>query len=160
MQLATLQQLQPACALCNATIPPHQLPPGMTPTFPMHRPLPTTHLWNTSPCPPRTLLFPCILAPSHSAVTSSYPPLPCGGVQEWLNEKVHRVGSLPASGDELMEAVTGAPLQPQIFLGYLKAKYGALYHLPWSPPVAPLKGAQVFNPPVLARTSFVAPAEP
>lgn len=47
----------------------------------------------------------------------------------WLNEKIHKVGSLPTSGDELMIAVTGAPLQPQVFLGYLRDKYSALYQL-------------------------------
>jgi carboxypeptidase Taq len=47
----------------------------------------------------------------------------------WLNEKIHKVGSLPTSGDELMVAVTGAPLQPQVFLDYLKDKYSALYQL-------------------------------
>lgn len=40
-----------------------------------------------------------------------------------------QVGSLPASGDELMVAVTGAPLQPAVFLDYLKAKYSELYQL-------------------------------
>lgn len=39
------------------------------------------------------------------------------------------MGSLPTSGDELMIAVTGAPLQPQVFLGYLRDKYSALYQL-------------------------------
>ena len=40
-----------------------------------------------------------------------------------------RVGSLHTSGDELMTAVTGAPLQPQVFLEYLTAKYSELYQL-------------------------------
>jgi carboxypeptidase Taq len=47
----------------------------------------------------------------------------------WLNEKIHRLGSLYASGDELMVAVTGKPLDPQVFLGYLKQKYTELYKL-------------------------------
>ncbi|KAI7846262.1 hypothetical protein COHA_000242 [Chlorella ohadii] len=47
----------------------------------------------------------------------------------WLNEKIHKVGSLPASGDELMTSVTGAPLQPQVFLDYLRDKYSQLYQL-------------------------------
>ncbi|KAL4418640.1 hypothetical protein ABPG77_005377, partial [Micractinium sp. CCAP 211/92] len=52
-----------------------------------------------------------------------------GALKAWLNEKVHKVGSLHTSGDELMKAVTGAPLDPQIFLDYLKEKYTALYQL-------------------------------
>lgn len=40
-----------------------------------------------------------------------------------------RVGSLHTSGDELMKAVTGAPLDPQVFLAYIKDKYSELYRL-------------------------------
>ncbi len=47
----------------------------------------------------------------------------------WLNEKIHRVGSLHSSGDELMTAVTGAPLDPSVFLGYLREKYSELYQI-------------------------------
>lgn len=47
----------------------------------------------------------------------------------WLNEKIHRVGSLYASGDELMIAVTGKPLDPQIYLNYLRCKYEEIYKL-------------------------------
>lgn len=36
---------------------------------------------------------------------------------------------MPASGDELMTSVTGAPLQPQVFLDYLRDKYSQLYQL-------------------------------
>ncbi|PSC70957.1 Carboxypeptidase Taq [Micractinium conductrix] len=50
-------------------------------------------------------------------------------LKAWLNEKVHKVGSLHPSGDELMKAVTGAPLDPQIFLDYLQQKYTKLYQL-------------------------------
>jgi carboxypeptidase Taq len=32
-------------------------------------------------------------------------------LKEWLNVKIHKLGSLHANGDELMTAVTGAPLQ-------------------------------------------------
>jgi Zn-dependent M32 family carboxypeptidase len=53
-------------------------------------------------------------------------PLPC---QEWLNKHIHEQGSLYASGDELMAAVTGNALQPQTFLSYLRSKYGSLYKL-------------------------------
>ena len=38
-------------------------------------------------------------------------------LKEWLNKKIHRLGSLHASGDELMTAVTGAPLQVGAFGG-------------------------------------------
>jgi carboxypeptidase Taq len=47
----------------------------------------------------------------------------------WLNEKIHRVGSLYASGDELMVAVTGKPLDPQVYLRYLRSKYAEIYKL-------------------------------
>lgn len=50
-------------------------------------------------------------------------------LKEWLNAKIHRVGSLPASGDALMVQATGAPLDPSVFLAYLKDKYTALYKL-------------------------------
>jgi carboxypeptidase Taq len=50
-------------------------------------------------------------------------------IKEWLNEKIHKLGSLPASGDELMVMVTGKPLDPQIFLDYLTDKYTQLYKL-------------------------------
>lgn len=50
-----------------------------------------------------------------------------GPLREWLREKVHRLGSVPANGDDLMVAVTGEPLNVGIFMKYLKDKYGALY---------------------------------
>lgn len=43
--------------------------------------------------------------------------------------QVHVSGSLHPSGDELMRAVTGAALDPGVFLGYLRRKYAALYGL-------------------------------
>ena len=46
-----------------------------------------------------------------------------------LLENVHRVGSLHDSADKLLVAVTGAELQPSIFIGKLKSKYTALYGL-------------------------------
>lgn len=49
--------------------------------------------------------------------------------QEWLNAKIHRVGSLYNSGDELMRAATGSELNPAIFLKYLTDKYTELYKL-------------------------------
>ncbi len=39
------------------------------------------------------------------------------------------MGSLHRNGDELMTAATGAPLDPQIFLDYLRVKYSELYKL-------------------------------
>ena len=53
-----------------------------------------------------------------------FSPLRC-----WLNEKIHRVGSLHASGDELMIAVTGKALDPQVYLSYLRKKYTEIYKL-------------------------------
>jgi carboxypeptidase Taq len=50
-------------------------------------------------------------------------------LKEWLNEHIHAKGSLHASGDDLMAAVTGNALQPQTFLAYLRSKYGKLYNL-------------------------------
>lgn len=47
----------------------------------------------------------------------------------WLNEKIHRLGSLYQNGDELMIAVTGKPLDTSIFLGYLREKYTEIYKL-------------------------------
>jgi carboxypeptidase Taq len=47
----------------------------------------------------------------------------------WLNEKIHKVGSLYANGDELMIAVTGKALDTSIFLKYLKDKYSEIYKL-------------------------------
>ncbi|KAF6265951.1 putative carboxypeptidase [Scenedesmus sp. NREL 46B-D3] len=50
-------------------------------------------------------------------------------LREWLNEHIHRQGSLHPSGDALMTAVTGNALQPQVFLAYLRTKYSKLYKL-------------------------------
>ena len=51
------------------------------------------------------------------------------GLKSWLNEKIHKSGSLHPSGDDLMRAATGSPLDPSVFLQYLTEKYTALYHL-------------------------------
>uniref|UniRef100_A0A6S9ISS3 Peptidase M32 carboxypeptidase Taq metallopeptidase n=1 Tax=Heterosigma akashiwo TaxID=2829 RepID=A0A6S9ISS3_HETAK len=51
------------------------------------------------------------------------------GLKTWLNEKVHQKGSLVASPDELLKEITGAALDPTIFLDYLRTKYTALYGL-------------------------------
>ena len=50
-------------------------------------------------------------------------------LREWLREKVHETGSLHPSGDELLAAVTGSPLQPQVYIKSLTAKYTDLYNL-------------------------------
>ena len=47
----------------------------------------------------------------------------------WLNERIHKIGSLYASGDELMVAVTGKALDPQVYLRYLRSKYSEIYKL-------------------------------
>lgn len=50
----------------------------------------------------------------------------------WLNHKIHIKGSLIPSGDLLTKQVTGQPLNPKIFTGYLNDKYSHLYQLsPW-----------------------------
>lgn len=50
-------------------------------------------------------------------------------LRDWLKVKIHQVGSLHPNGDELMKAVTGSPLDPSVFLKYLRTKYTALYNL-------------------------------
>ena len=51
------------------------------------------------------------------------------GLKSWLNAKIHRSGSLYPSGDGLMRAATGSPLDPSVFLRYLRDKYTKLYKL-------------------------------
>ena len=48
-------------------------------------------------------------------------------IRDWLREKIHNVGSLYPSADELCEAVTSAPLDPGIYVEHLNKKYSALY---------------------------------
>lgn len=48
-------------------------------------------------------------------------------LKKWLNEHIHKSGSFHANGKELMKAVTGSPLNPEVFLKYLRQKYSALY---------------------------------
>jgi carboxypeptidase Taq len=50
-------------------------------------------------------------------------------LREWLNENIHSLGSLYPTADDLLTKVTGKPLDPQIFLNYLKEKYTAIYKL-------------------------------
>ncbi|KAJ1428083.1 putative carboxypeptidase [Ochromonadaceae sp. CCMP2298] len=47
----------------------------------------------------------------------------------WLNEHLHRRGSLDASADDLMLAVTGKALDPQVYLRYLGEKYREIYQV-------------------------------
>ncbi len=51
------------------------------------------------------------------------------GLKTWLNARVHALGSLHPTADELMVAATGEPLKPQAFLDYLTRKYTAIYKL-------------------------------
>lgn len=46
----------------------------------------------------------------------------------WLRSRLHRWGRTKTAG-QLVQEVTGGPLNPQAFLGYLKTKYGELYGL-------------------------------
>lgn len=62
---------------------------------------------------------------SHPPTNASLLPFTCASTFPFPSQ----VGSLPASGDELMTSVTGAPLQPQVFLDYLRDKYSQLYQL-------------------------------
>ena len=52
-----------------------------------------------------------------------------GPLREWLREKVHTVGSIYASPDELLTKITGEPVSARPFLEYLNAKYSELYQL-------------------------------
>ncbi|MBA2484422.1 MAG: carboxypeptidase M32, partial [Nitrosomonas sp.] len=49
-------------------------------------------------------------------------------IKAWLNEKIHRQGSLYPP-QELVRRVTGEPLNPDYFIDYLKRKYSAIYRL-------------------------------
>ncbi len=51
-------------------------------------------------------------------------------LRSWLQKRIHSVGSFHLNGDELMIAVTGKPLDPQVFLKYLRTKYSEIYQLP------------------------------
>lgn len=49
-------------------------------------------------------------------------------IKTWLNEKIHRQGSL-FTPQELVCRITGEPLNPDYFIDYLKRKYSAIYQL-------------------------------
>jgi carboxypeptidase Taq len=50
-------------------------------------------------------------------------------LREWLRENVHRHGRKLSSA-EIIEQVTGRPIEVAPYIGYLKQKYGELYGLP------------------------------
>lgn len=49
-------------------------------------------------------------------------------LREWLREKVHQRGRLLLA-EELIEDITGEPLDPRHFLDYLETKYARIYRL-------------------------------
>lgn len=59
--------------------------------------------------------------------TAVLPPFP--STQTWLNQNIHEVGSLYATGDDLLKAVTGSKLDPQVYLNHLTSKYSVAYGL-------------------------------
>ncbi|KAF8930608.1 hypothetical protein BGZ58_008124 [Dissophora ornata] len=50
-------------------------------------------------------------------------------LKSWLNANVHRQGSLRESGDDLIKDLTGRPLDSQLYVKYLTAKYTEIYDL-------------------------------
>jgi carboxypeptidase Taq len=71
----------------------------------------------------------------YAAATQAHPEIPAeigGGkfdtLHSWLRENIYQHGS-KYSTTELVQRVTGGPLRLEPYLGYLRAKYGALYHL-------------------------------
>lgn len=50
-------------------------------------------------------------------------------VREWLREHIHRYGRIYPAG-ELIQRVSGEPLNPAYFARYLREKYAAVYGLP------------------------------
>ena len=49
--------------------------------------------------------------------------------RNWLREKIHAVGSVFPSADELCVAVTGSRLDPSVYVAFLEKKYKTLYGL-------------------------------
>ncbi|MCH9639645.1 MAG: carboxypeptidase M32 [Betaproteobacteria bacterium] len=49
-------------------------------------------------------------------------------INHWLNEKIHSQGTL-YTPQELIQRVTGEPLNPDYFIDYLKTKYKSIYQL-------------------------------
>ncbi|KAG0036253.1 hypothetical protein BGZ89_008422 [Linnemannia elongata] len=50
-------------------------------------------------------------------------------LKEWLNKNVHETGSLHESGDDLIFALTGKPLDSSLYVKSLTEKYTAIYDL-------------------------------
>ena len=50
-------------------------------------------------------------------------------LREWLRVHVHELGSLYETADDLLVKVTGKPLDPSIFVSYLKTKYSTIYSI-------------------------------
>lgn len=48
-------------------------------------------------------------------------------IRDWLCTEIHQIGSLYPSLDDLLQQVTGEPLQPKYFLDYLDEKYSKVY---------------------------------
>lgn len=48
-------------------------------------------------------------------------------LKQWLNEKIHSVGSLHPGGDQLCKLVTGDGLNASAFIKYLEEKYRKIY---------------------------------
>ncbi|KXS21287.1 Zn-dependent carboxypeptidase [Gonapodya prolifera JEL478] len=48
-------------------------------------------------------------------------------LREWLRVKIHNTGSLCRNADELCVRVCGSPIDPELFVNYLKDKFGKLY---------------------------------
>ena len=66
---------------------------------------------------------------------STYPTIPeqiaegeFSSLLDWLRQNIHRHGSRYYP-DELIERVTGRPLDTAPYLQYLKSKFGELYEL-------------------------------
>jgi carboxypeptidase Taq len=52
----------------------------------------------------------------------------CQFFNDWLNKNIHRLGRL-YSAEDLVKKVTGEPLNPHLYMSYLKEKYGAIYKI-------------------------------
>ena len=99
---------------------------GMAYKFKQHieRPMFACHACNSAACPFLQAVQKDLPDLDGEIAAGNFEPL-----RKWLNVKVHSKGSLYASGDELMIAATGSPLDPSVFLQYLKEKYSSLYRL-------------------------------
>lgn len=50
-------------------------------------------------------------------------------LKKWLNENIHKQGSLRESGDDLIHNLTGKSLDSSLYVQYLTAKYTEIYDL-------------------------------